>query len=69
MTKHQHRTAKKLALPLIAMAMLTTMMAVASVSRAQPRSLQPTARPTAQATSEARPAHVQQRTASPLRPR
>jgi hypothetical protein len=60
MTKHQHRTAKKLALPLIAMAMLTTMMAVASVSRATPRSLHPTAQPTA----AARPAHVQQRTAS-----
>ncbi len=56
MTKRQQRTAKKLVLPLVAMAMLTTMMAVASVSHARPHSIYPTA--------AAHPAHALQRTAS-----
>ena len=58
MTKRQQRTAKKLALPLVAMAMLTMMMAVSSSSRTTKShsSMQPQA--------AARPAHVQQRTAS-----
>ncbi|CAN5375599.1 hypothetical protein BH11MYX1_BH11MYX1_02440 [soil metagenome] len=63
MTKRQHRTEKKLALPLIAMAMLTTMMAVASVSRAQPHSLHPTA-----AAAADRPEYAPQRTASLMTP-
>ncbi len=55
MTKRQQRTAKKLALPVIAMAMLTTVMAVSSLSRpVKPHGPQ----------AAARPAHVQQRTAT-----
>ncbi|MEO6772110.1 MAG: hypothetical protein ABI467_03700 [Kofleriaceae bacterium] len=37
LTKPQQRTAKKLAFPVIAMMMLTTMMALASAQRAQPQ--------------------------------
>jgi hypothetical protein len=37
LTKAQQRTAKKLAFPVIAMMMLTTMMALASAQRAHPQ--------------------------------